>query len=184
MELDKAIQSRTSVRKFKSKKPDWRAILEAIDAARYAPMAGNNYTVKFIVVDEPQKIQKLADAAQQDRIANSHYVVVVVSNPSRTINAYGERAEKYLRQQAGAAIENFLLKIEDVGLSSCWVGHFVDHMVKDILSIPDGVEVEALLPVGYKFENQKKKMNANPDEILRFNSFRNKKMNPPKKLEV
>ena len=51
MELDKAIKSRKSVRKFTSKKPNWRDIVECIDAARYAPMAGNNYTLKFIVID-------------------------------------------------------------------------------------------------------------------------------------
>ena len=63
MELNKAIQSRTSVRKFSSKKPDWRNIIECIDAARYAPIAGGMYALKFILVDNLETIKKISEAA-------------------------------------------------------------------------------------------------------------------------
>ena len=56
--LDKIIHNRRSVKKFKSTKPDWRTIIECIDAMRYAPMAGNNYSLKFILVDDKDKINK------------------------------------------------------------------------------------------------------------------------------
>ena len=56
MDLTKAIQSRRSVRKFKDKKPNWRDIIECIDSMRYAPMAGNNFTLKFILVTDEEKI--------------------------------------------------------------------------------------------------------------------------------
>ena len=55
MELNKAIKKRRSVRKFKDKKPNWRDILECIDSVRYAPMAGNNFTLKFILVDDKDR---------------------------------------------------------------------------------------------------------------------------------
>ncbi|MFH1151733.1 MAG: nitroreductase family protein, partial [Nanoarchaeota archaeon] len=103
MQLDKAIQNRHSTRKFKDKKPDWRDIIECVDAMRHAPMAGNNFSLKFILVDDEKTIQKLADAAQQDFIKQAKYVVVVCTDSSRTINAYEKRGEIYCRQQAGAA---------------------------------------------------------------------------------
>ncbi len=185
MELDKAIQSRKSVRKFSNKKPDWRKIIECINAARYAPMAGNNYTVKFIIVDDKEKIKKLAKAAQQNFIAQAHYVVVACSNPSRTINSYGEKGKTYTRQQAGAAIQNFLLKIQEAKLSSCWVGHFVESQVKRALSIPKEVNVEALFPIGYEFEKKPtKKIKIDLDNILYFNAYSNTKLKPAKKLDV
>ena len=53
---------------------------------------------------------------------------------------YDERALKSLPQQAGAAIENFLLKITDLGLSTCWTGAFSDEQVKRILQIPEDIE--------------------------------------------
>ena len=77
--LDKIIKSRRSVHRFKSKKPDWRVILDCIDAMRYAPMAGNNFSLKFILVDDSDKIQKISEACEQDFIAGSQYVLIVCS---------------------------------------------------------------------------------------------------------
>lgn len=178
MRLDKAIKSRKSVRKFSDKKPDWRDIIEAIDTARYAPMSGGNYSLKFILVDEASKINKIAESSQQDFISQAKYVVVVCSNPSRTKNAFGNEAgTKYAHQQAGAAIQNFLLKIEEQKLSTCWIGHFVESQVKKILKIPKEVDVEAIFPIG--FDSEKKKSKKSPietDNVLRFNDYETNKM--------
>lgn len=185
MDLNKIIKSRKSVKKFSSKKPNWRDIIEAIDSARYAPMAGNNYTVKFILIDNPEKIQKLADCAQQDFIAKAHYVVVVCSNPSRPINAYDKEGEIYVRQQAGAAIQNFLLKLQESGLSTCWIGYFVENEVKNLLNIPDNVNVEAFFPIGYEHvRSRTKRAPIDLDRILYFDKYGQKKMKQPKKLNV
>ena len=184
MKLNEAIHSRKSVRKFKSKKPDWRDIIECIDAARYAPMAGNNYTLKFILVDDKEKIQKIAEAAQQQFISRAQYVVAVCSDTSRTTNAY-EKGEIFCKQQAGAAIQNFLLKIQEKGLATCWVGYFVEKLVKEALKIPENINVEALFPIGYEFEKSRtRKIKIDIDRILYFNKYGNKKMKNPKKLDV
>ena len=185
MELNRAIQARKSVRKFKDKKPDWRDIIECLDATRYAPMAGNNFTLKFILVDDKEKIQKISDSAQQPFVSQAKYIVVVCSDPSRPKNAFGKRSEAFIRQQAGAAIQNFLLKIQEAGLSTCWVGYFVEEQIKRELKIPEGVQIEAVFPIGYKFEKQKtRKVRIDIDRILYFNTYKNKKMKKIKKLDV
>jgi nitroreductase len=173
MELDKAIQNRHCVRKFNpKKKPEWRTIIECIDAARYAPMAGGNYTLKFILVDDEEKIKKIAEASQQDFIASAKFVVVVCSNPSRTVNLYGKKGEFYAKHQAGAAMENFFLKIVESGLSTCWVGHFVEEQIKDELEIPKNVDVEAVFPIGYEAEKPiTRKAKIELDRILYFNEY-------------
>ncbi len=173
------------MRKFKSKKPDWRDIIECIDAARFASMAGGNYTLKFIVVSEPEKIQKIAEACQQPFVSTAHYLVVGCSEPKRTINAYGERGQIYVRQQAGAAIENFWLKLIEKGLSTCWVGHFVESQVKNTLRIPENIQVEAVFPIGYEYEKPKtKKEKINIDSILYFEEYGNKKKRHIKKINA
>ena len=185
MELNKAIHSRRSVKKFSSKKPDWRDIIEAIDSVRYAPMAGGNCTLKFILVDDKEKIQEIANCAQQDFIKTVDFLVVACSKPSRILNAYEEKGEVYFRQQAGAAIENFLLSIQDSGLATCWIGHFVENEIKRILKIPENVRVEALFPIGYEFSKPKtRKEPIDLDNILYFNKYKNKKMKPVKKFNV
>jgi len=184
MELDKAIQSRKSTRKFSSKKPNWKSIIECIDSMRFAPTAGNNNTLKIILVDDKNKIQKIADACQQDFVSQTQYVVVVCSDKSRLTNSYEERGEKFNKQQIGAAIENFLLKIQEIGLSTCWVGYFVEDIIKRELKIPDKIEVEAVFPIGYEYEkSQTKKHKIDLDAILYFNEYKNKKMKNPKRVD-
>lgn len=185
MELDKVIKERHSVRKFNSKKPDWRIIIECIDAARYAPMAGGNYSLKFVLIDDSEKIKNIAEACQQPFVGTAQYVVVACSTPSRTLNAYGKQGEVYLRQQAGAALQNFLLKIEESGLSTCWVGYFVESQIKRELKIPEEIQVEAVFPIGFEYEKKRtKKERINLDNILYFNSYGEKRMKPLKRMDV
>ncbi|MCF7910471.1 nitroreductase family protein [Candidatus Pacearchaeota archaeon] len=189
MQLDKAIESRKSIRNFKDKKPDWRDIIECIDAMRYGPMAGNIFSLKFILVSDQEKIKKLAQAAQQDFINQVSHVVVVCTDSKQTNRFYeSERGERYCRQQAGAAIQNFLLKIEQAGLSTCWIGHFVDEQVKEILKIPEDIFVEAFFPIGYTSNADSRKKRGerkiNLDNILYFDKYNQKKMKTPKKFEV
>jgi len=182
--LDKIIHNRRSVRKFNSKKPDWRTIIECIDSMRYSPMAGNNFSLKFILVDDEKKINELAKASQQDFVGQTKYVLVVCTTPTRTVISFEERGENYLKQQAGAAIQNFLLKITESGLSTCWVGHFVDEEVKDILTIPKDMHVEALFPIGYAFKKPESKRIIDLNHVLYFNKYGNKKMNDVPKIDA
>ena len=182
--LDKIIKARKSVKKFSSKKPDWRLIIECIDSMRFAPMAGNNFSLKFILVDEKEKIQKIATASEQPFISKAHYLVAVCTNSKRTKLSFDEKAETYLNQQAGAAIQNFLLKITESGLSTCWIGHFYEEKVKHILDIPEDIKVEALFPIGYEYKKTLRKRKIELDNIIYFNKYKNKKMNPPKKLSA
>ena len=176
MELKRVIEKRHSVRKFMSKKPDWRKVVEAIDAANRAPSAGNIQTLKFILVQDENKIFELAEAAGQDFINTAHYVVVVCSNNVQTVRSYDERGDIYCKQQAGAAIENFLLRIVDLGLASCWVGAFFDDQVKRILQVPEDVSVEALLPVGFEVGKGKSRKKLDLDNFLYFDVWKNKFM--------
>jgi len=180
MDLDKAIKTRQSVRKFKDKKPDWKDIIECIDAARYAPMAGGNFTSKFILTEDQEKINAIANAAQQEFIKEAKFVVVVCSNPLRTLNAYGKQGEIYTRQQAGAAIQNFLLKIQGKKLATAWVGHFVESIIKSTLKIPDHINVEAVFPIGYEFHKKDSKIKIPLDSILYFEEYNKKRLKEPK----
>ncbi len=189
MDLDKAIQGRKSIKHFADKKPSWKDIVECIDATRFSPMAGNLFPLRFILVSDKEKIQKLADAAQQPFITEAQYVVVVCSDGKMVLNAYEERAEKFCRQEAGSAIQNFLLKLEEKALKTCWVGYFVDYLIKEALKIPKDVEVEAIFPIGYESKKPgttpkaaKRKMDL--DNVLYFDTYKNKRMKKENKLDV
>jgi len=185
MKVEDEIKKRHSVRNFKeTKKAKWQDVVKAIDAANYAPSAGNIPTLKFIFVNEPEKIAKLTEGCQQYFIAKASCIVVVCSDTTQIERSYGERAKKYARQQAGAAIQNFLLEITALGLGSCWVGAFNDDEVKRVLKIPDNIGVEAILPVGYEIGKSKIRKKPDLDNIIFFNEWKNKYLKPKKKPEA
>ena len=91
MQLQKALYTRHSTKSFSNKKPDWRDILDALDTTRSAPMAGGYFTLKFLIVDEKDKIREISKWAEQDFFSDVHYIVAFVSDPSVTKNLYKEK---------------------------------------------------------------------------------------------
>lgn len=157
MDIDSAIEKRHSTRSFLPKKVSWKLVLEAVDSANKAPFAGNMNHLKFLIIEDEKKIDKLAELSSQLWINTASIVVVVCSDDTYLENQYGERGRVYSRQEAGAAIQNFLLKLTDLGLSSCWVGAYTDELVKQLLSIPSHIQIEAIIPIGYEKKEKGKK---------------------------
>lgn len=148
MELDKVIAKRHSVRSFKKSQIDWKEVLFAIDAANQAPFAGNHNHLKFVIVNQERLIDKIAGYADQLWINEAKMIIVVSSDDSSLEKMYGEKGRIFGKQQAGAAIENLMLKLTDSGLSCCWVGSFDYKALKDLLKIPANMEIEAIIPIG------------------------------------
>lgn len=150
MEFNPLIKKRKSVRSFLAKKPSWKSVLEAIDAANQSPFAGNLNNLKFLIIEEKETMKKLAKYAEQSWISQAGILVLVCSDETQLENKYGERGRVYSRQQAGSAIYAFLLKLVDLGLSACWVGSYADELVKESLKIPQHIQIEAMIPIGYE----------------------------------
>ncbi len=184
MEFLDVIKKRKSIRKFSSKKPDWRDIVEAINSASYAPMAGGIFSLKILLIDDKKIIEKVAKWSEQDFINQTKYLVVFVSNPKMVENPFPKKGEIYSHQQAGAAIENFLLHLTEVGLSTCWIGHFNEEKISSILRIPDKHTIEAIFPIGYSAEKPKLKK-SHPDiyDFIYFNQWKNSRMKKIEKIE-
>ncbi len=178
MDLDKAIKERHSTRSFTNRKPDWRKIVESIEAARYAPTAGAIFSTKFILVDDKEKIKRLATHAQQDFINQVHYVVIVCSSRKLLNNSFPDQADSFSKQQTAAAIQNFLLKLTEKGLATCWVGAFLEQKIKDDFKIPTEVDVDAIFPIGFELGKAKRRIRVDMDAFLYFNRYKNKKMQP------
>jgi len=188
MKFEEVVHSRKSVRSFRDKKVDWRDIIDCIDSMRYAPMSGNVFSLRMFLIDEKEKIKKLAEASQQAFIGEVSHVVVVCSDTKRATLSFGEAGNIYLRQQAGAAIQNFLLALTERGLATCWIGYFHEEEIRRELKLPENFQVEALFPIGYsseaKGEIRKPKAKVDLNGVLYFNKYDVKKMRLPKSVKV
>lgn len=171
MEFDEVIEKRKSVRSFKSKRPDWRNIIEAVDSACKGPFADGSNNLRFLIIEESDKINKIAEFANQTWINEAPVLVVVCSDDTNLENMHGDRGRVYSRQQAGSAVASFLLKLTDLGISSCWVGSFTDELIKQLLKIPSHIQLEALIPIGYESKKEKKKKKKDLEHALFWESW-------------
>jgi nitroreductase len=180
MSLDNIIRSRRSRREFSDKKPNWRFLLQAIDASKYAPAAGNIFSLKCILVDEKEKIHSIAEACQQDFVAKAPYLIVVCSKPSMLKSNFPEKiSTRFMHQQAGAAIQNILLKLEEYKLAACWVGGFVENTIRSILRISEDINIEAIIAIGYPLKKARLKVKKPELEtFIFFNKYGNRYMKP------
>ena len=175
MEMNKVLENRRCTRKFKDKRVSEKDVLSIMDSALKAPCSGGIFSVRLILVDDKEQKNKVAEACLgQDFIARAPYVIVTCSERKQTEKMYGKFSSTYLRQQAGAAMENMFLKAVDLGLSACWVGGLDDKAIKRILEIPEDVDVEAVMPIGYADEKPGERFKPELFMVSRFNSYKKK----------
>ncbi|MEK6925112.1 MAG: nitroreductase family protein [Nanoarchaeota archaeon] len=168
MKTQEAIEKRASVREFSNKPVKFGQVLEAIDAANQAPFAGNINHLKFIIVETKENKNYIAEFAQQYWINESQWVVIICSESKRLEQLYQDRGEMYGKQQAGAAIQNFLLSITEQGLGACWVGAFSEREIKTKFKIPESWQIEAIIPIGYSKSKKQKQARKNELETKVF----------------
>ncbi len=175
MELDQAISSRRSVRDFTNKKAAWDKVIEAIDSAIQSPVATNSLPLKFVIVQDPKTIFSIAKAANQPWIANSKMLILICSDHTHLEKLYGEKGLIYGRQQAGASIQNFLLKITDLGLATCWIGSYDEDKIRSLAEIPKEINVEAILPLGYAKKKAPKPKKPSLESSIYWEKWGNKR---------
>jgi len=184
MSFEDIAKKRASIRRYSDKKPKIETVIQIIETANLAPSPGNMAIVKYLIIKEKDTIDKIAEACRQNFIADAPYLVLICSELKEVESAYEARGKKYLKQHVGAVIENMLLEITDLGLASCWIGAFSDLTIKNLLKIPDNIEIEAIIPIAYQLKIdktvQKKKHSLTPR--LFFESYGNKFLKPFKKI--
>ncbi|MEM3616540.1 MAG: nitroreductase family protein [Candidatus Bathyarchaeia archaeon] len=155
MDVFEAIMGRRSIRAFKEVGISQENVEKLIDAARWAPSAGNIQPWEFIIVRNPETKKRLAEAALgQSFIEEAPVVIVVCADEDRSARGYGTRGRTlYCIQDTAAAIQNIHLAAYAMGLGTCWVGAFKEEEARKILQVPDGVRPVAIIPVGYPAES-------------------------------
>jgi SagB-type dehydrogenase family enzyme len=88
----------------------------------------------------------------QQSLALAPAIFVVSAVFERTAQRYGERAERYVKLEAGHAAENLLLQAVALGLGAVVIGAFYDQDVATALNLPGEEEPLYLIPVGHPTE--------------------------------
>ncbi len=173
MDTFEAIHKRRSIRKFMDVPVPFDSVVQILQAGMDAPSPGNLHNYKIILVQEDEKIKKIAEAAlQQFWIETAKVVIVICDEPEKIERHYSKRGkELYSIQGCAAMAENMLLSANALGLASCWVGAFEEEMVKRTLNIPDNIRVQAILPIGYPDEAVPRPQRPDMDKAIFVESY-------------
>lgn len=146
-----AIRERRSVRQFQPDPIPEPTLGRILEAAQWAPSAGNLQPFRFHVVYSNDLKEGLKVASyNQAFIAQAPVVVVVTVLPGQSGNRYGERGtDLYCLQDSAAAIQNLMLAATGFGIGSCWVGAYNDEAVTKVLELSDEERPVAIIPLGY-----------------------------------
>jgi nitroreductase len=173
MDIVEAIKGRRSIRAFRSMEVSQETIEKIIDAAQWAPSAGNIQSWEFIIVRKPEVKRALAEAAlDQTFIEEAPVVIVVCANENRSSQGYGVRGKTlYCIQDTAAAIQNIHLVAYSLGLGTCWIGAFREEEAREILKTPSGVRPVAIVPVGYPDESPPPQSRRPISQIVHYETF-------------
>jgi nitroreductase len=154
MDLSEAIKGRRSIRAYKKLDLPQDTIEKLLEAARWAPSAGNVQPWAFVVASSPQTKRSLSLAAYgQEDLEEASVVIVVCADEKLAEQSYGARGKTlYCLQDTAAAIQNILLTAYSLGLGSCWIGAFKEEEARKVINAPREMRPVALIPIGYPDE--------------------------------
>ncbi|HIH15600.1 MAG: nitroreductase [archaeon GW2011_AR17] len=172
MQFKNVYLGRRSIRKYKNKEVPLATIGEIIDLAEFAPSSGNLQNWKCIVVTDQAKRQEIADACvEQNWMIEAPVFLVICNDHNDVKNHYGKLGRMYSIQNCANLAFGITLIAYDYGLASCWVGAFDNEAVQRILGIPEEMDPEIIITLGYSDEIKKPSLREEPNYIAYFNSW-------------
>ncbi len=117
MEVNTAIFTRRSIRRFIPGEISDEVLNTILKAGFHAPTAANKRPVHFIVVKDRELLKTLSEAKQEAQMIREAAIAIVVCG-DKSKQPYHD----FLHEDCSAAIENMLLCIHGLGLGAVWCG--------------------------------------------------------------
>ncbi len=154
MSVYEIILKRRTIRRFKPEPLPKELLERLVNAGRLAPSGANLQPLEFIIVDEPEMVNKVFPALKwAGYIAPAGnppegkrpvaYILVLVNTMIKSGNGSVD---------AAAAIENMILTALDEGVGSCWLGSIDRNQLRSIFGIPQHYQIDSVLALGYPDE--------------------------------
>jgi nitroreductase len=174
------INQRQSVRRYKDTPVERDKIDRCLEAARLAPSACNAQPWRFIVVDNPELKNAMADTTTTKMLPMNHFtkqapvhIVVVLEKPNLSSKLGSVIRDKdYTMIDLGMATLQFCLQATAEGLGTCVLGWFNEEKVKKLLNIPAGKRAMLLITLGYAASTDiRSKLRKPLTEIASLNEY-------------
>ena len=168
MNVMDAIRTRRSIRKYTDKPVEKEKLDLVLEAARISPSASNGQNWRFIGVTDKDVLAKLYEASfEQPSVKQAPCALVACATANRIMDC----GQPTSTVDVSIAMSYMILEARELGLGTCWLGHFKEDVVKQALGIPDGVTVVAFTPLGYPAEQPEAKPRKPAEEIIGYDKY-------------
>ncbi len=158
-----SIFTRRSVRKFSDKEVEQEKISNVLKAGMQAPSSMNQQAWEFIVVKDKEIRAKLSGFKPGGALVNLCDTVIIVLG-----NQNNMKAPVMWQQDLGCCSQNIMLEAVNLGLGSVWLGCAPNeermNFIKELFSLPEGVNPYCVLALGYPLEDDANKFVDRFDE--------------------
>lgn len=160
MEAIECIKTRRSIRKFTEEAVSHEVMEEIVGVAAYAPSWKNTQVARYIVIEDAGKKSAIA----KDCVLGFEYnsktiegapalvVVTMVKNRSgyeRDGSYTTSKEDRWEMFDAGIATQTFCLAAHEKGLGTVIMGIFDEAKIEEVIDIPEGQHVAALIAIGH-----------------------------------
>ena len=149
MEFYDVVRTRRSIRAYRSDTVPEEVLSRVLEAVRIAPSGSNRQPWKFIVARSEKLRRRLAAACGNQGFIAEAPVAIVACGYDIDYNRGGYMGDMSMLVDVSIAFTHLILAARAEGLGTCWIGAFDNDEVKEILDIPEGVNVVAVTPLGY-----------------------------------
>jgi len=164
-----SIYKRRSIRKYTDKPVEEALILKIIKAGMNAPSARNIMPWHFVVINERALLDTIPTFQQYSQMLLEAQCAILVC-----IDKELQPIEGYWGADGGAATQNMLLEIDNLGLGGVWLGIYpIEHRISgmsDLLNLPENIVPFSLISMGYADEH-KEANNKYFQEKIHFNKW-------------
>ena len=159
------IKKRRSIRRFQRKSIEDEKIRQLLEAAIWAPSAGNHQPWVFIAVRDPKRIEKIKVVSPG--IFDIPAAIIVVCRDMRIAEKAGNLELSIF--DIAMASQNILLMAYELGLGSCPVKSFNQKAIQVLLDLPDHIVPELLITLGYPAEEPSPRKRR--EEVIFFEKY-------------
>jgi len=152
-----SVKHRRSVRKYKKESFPMEELIPFVEAARWAPSAGNSQPWEFLLINDDD-IVKTLKSVSPGWLMDAPALIVVC------LNKYRETNWSYV--DIGAAVQNMLLYAHSKGYGCCPIGSFAVETVKELLELPTQLEPVLFMTVGYPDEEPSATTRLSLEELI------------------
>ena len=141
-------ETRRSVRAYKPDAVPEELVQQVLEAGRLAPSACNKQPWRFIVVKSETGRRALGAAYAREWFWKAPLVIAVcILTKEAWVRSYD--GQNYAMVDGALAMDHMMLAAAELGLGTCWIGAFDPTAAREILNLPDGVEIVGMTPLGF-----------------------------------